>query len=76
MYILCKFHFYELGLCNSFLNQLGFSKIMKKYDKITSRNASKAYLEMVDKSDLGSSDVVSYEPFSVCHVRVFATGYH
>ncbi|CBI22249.3 unnamed protein product, partial [Vitis vinifera] len=39
-----------------FLNQLAFSKIMKKYDKITSRNASKAYLEMVDNSPIGSSD--------------------
>ncbi|KAM7279329.1 hypothetical protein ACFE04_006463 [Oxalis oulophora] len=48
----------------SFLNQLAFSKIMKKYDKTTSRNASKAYMEMVDKSDLGSSDVVSYQTFS------------
>ncbi|KAF7136602.1 hypothetical protein RHSIM_Rhsim08G0071200 [Rhododendron simsii] len=39
-----------------FLNLLAFSKIMKKYDKITSRNASKAYLEMIDKSYIGSSD--------------------
>ncbi|GMP28808.1 hypothetical protein CsSME_00004200 [Camellia sinensis var. sinensis] len=39
-----------------FLNQLAFSKIMKKYDKITSRNASKAYLEMVDKSFIGTCD--------------------
>ncbi|KAK4488451.1 hypothetical protein RD792_004215 [Penstemon davidsonii] len=43
----------------SFLNMLAFSKIMKKYDKITSRNASKSYLEMVDKSYLGSSDEVN-----------------
>ncbi|XP_019195155.1 PREDICTED: phosphate transporter PHO1 homolog 3-like [Ipomoea nil] len=42
-----------------FLNTLAFSKIMKKYDKITSRKASRSYLEMVDKSDLGSSDEVS-----------------
>ncbi|KAI8541671.1 hypothetical protein RHMOL_Rhmol08G0080300 [Rhododendron molle] len=42
-----------------FLNILAFSKIMKKYDKITSRNASKAYLEMIDKSYLGSSDEVT-----------------
>lgn len=42
----------------SFLNQLGFSKIMKKYDKITSRNASKAYLEMVENSYLSQSDEV------------------
>ncbi|CAL5396471.1 unnamed protein product [Camellia sinensis] len=43
----------------SFLNVLAFSKIMKKYDKITSRNASKAYLKMVDNSYLGSSDEVN-----------------
>ncbi|MCD7447328.1 hypothetical protein HAX54_027192 [Datura stramonium] len=41
-----------------FLNVLAFSKIMKKYDKTTSRKASKSYSEMVDKSDLGNSDVV------------------
>nr|GLL39194.1 phosphate transporter PHO1 homolog 9 isoform X2 [Ipomoea trifida] len=41
-----------------FLNTLAFSKIMKKYDKITSRKASRSYLEMVDKSYLGSSDEV------------------
>ncbi|KAI8020277.1 hypothetical protein LOK49_LG04G03852 [Camellia lanceoleosa] len=36
--------------CFSLLNLLAFSKIMKKYDTITSRNTSKAYLEMIDKS--------------------------
>ncbi|THG04267.1 hypothetical protein TEA_030074 [Camellia sinensis var. sinensis] len=41
------------------LNMLAFSKIMKKYDKTTSRNASKAYLKMVDNSYLGSFDEVS-----------------
>ncbi|KAE8023211.1 hypothetical protein FH972_008937 [Carpinus fangiana] len=40
----------------SFLNTLAFSKIMKKYDKITSRKASKSYMKMVDNSFLGSSD--------------------
>ncbi|PIN04430.1 hypothetical protein CDL12_23034 [Handroanthus impetiginosus] len=45
------------GYC--FLNMLAFSKIMKKYDKITSRNASKSYVEAVDKSYLGSSDEVN-----------------
>ncbi|GMN29546.1 hypothetical protein TIFTF001_047949 [Ficus carica] len=51
----------KLGLLKSycFMNQLAFSKIMKKYDKITLRNASKAYLEMVDKSYLGSCDEVT-----------------
>ncbi|KAF8408130.1 hypothetical protein HHK36_007272 [Tetracentron sinense] len=43
----------------SFLNLLAFSKIMKKYDKITSRNASKSYLKMVDNSYIGSSDGVT-----------------
>ncbi|KAL5767859.1 hypothetical protein ACOSQ2_014642 [Xanthoceras sorbifolium] len=40
----------------SFLNLLAFSKIMKKYDKITSRRASASYMKMVDNSYLGSSD--------------------
>ncbi|CAK7326126.1 unnamed protein product [Dovyalis caffra] len=43
----------------SFLNTLAFSKIMKKYDKITTRNASKFYMKMVDNSYLGSSDEVT-----------------
>ncbi|XP_028762025.1 phosphate transporter PHO1 homolog 3 [Neltuma alba] len=43
----------------SFLNTLAFSKIMKKYDKITSRSAAKAYVSMVDNSFLGSSDEVT-----------------
>ncbi|KAG9451385.1 hypothetical protein H6P81_011350 [Aristolochia fimbriata] len=43
----------------SFLNLLAFSKIMKKYDKIASRNASRSYLIMVDNSYLGSSDEVT-----------------
>ncbi|KAL4348871.1 hypothetical protein GQ457_17G015760 [Hibiscus cannabinus] len=43
----------------SFLNTLAFSKIMKKYDKITSRNASKTYMNMVDGSYLGSSEEVT-----------------
>ncbi|KAL5761719.1 hypothetical protein ACOSP7_017983 [Xanthoceras sorbifolium] len=42
-----------------FLNTLAFSKIMKKYDKITSRNASKSYMKMVDNSYLGSSEEVT-----------------
>ncbi|KAH7858067.1 hypothetical protein Vadar_019627 [Vaccinium darrowii] len=43
----------------SFLNVLAFSKIMKKYDKITSRSASKSYLRMVENSYLDSSDGVT-----------------
>ncbi|KAK0574007.1 hypothetical protein LWI29_016834 [Acer saccharum] len=42
-----------------FLNTMAFSKIMKKYDKISSRNASKSYMKMVDNSYLGSSDEVT-----------------
>ncbi|XP_061370886.1 phosphate transporter PHO1 homolog 3-like isoform X2 [Gastrolobium bilobum] len=53
--------YYKLQLLKkySFLNILAFSKIMKKYDKITSRGAAKAYMKMVDKSNLGSSDEVT-----------------
>ncbi|XP_030956494.1 phosphate transporter PHO1 homolog 3-like isoform X2 [Quercus lobata] len=43
----------------SFLNTLAFSKIMKKYDKITSRKASKSYMKMVDNSYFGSSDEIT-----------------
>ncbi|KAL1202615.1 Phosphate transporter PHO1-like protein [Cardamine amara subsp. amara] len=42
----------------SFLNLLAFSKILKKYDKITSRDATKPYMKVVDSSYLGSSDEV------------------
>ncbi|KAK7400895.1 hypothetical protein VNO78_12204 [Psophocarpus tetragonolobus] len=43
----------------TFLNVLAFSKIMKKYDKITSRGAAKTYMKMVDKSCIGSSDEIT-----------------
>ncbi|XP_075659703.1 phosphate transporter PHO1 homolog 3-like isoform X7 [Castanea sativa] len=43
----------------SFLNTLAFSKIMKKYDKITSRKASKSYMKMVDNSYFGSSEEIT-----------------
>ncbi|XP_042057039.1 phosphate transporter PHO1 homolog 3-like [Salvia splendens] len=43
----------------SFLNIMAFSKIMKKYDKVAERSASKSYMRMVDNSYLGSSDEVS-----------------
>ncbi|KAL1804300.1 hypothetical protein ACET3Z_032947 [Daucus carota] len=43
----------------SFLNIMAFSKIMKKYDKITSRYASKSYMKMVESSYLGSSEEVT-----------------
>ncbi|OIS99170.1 PREDICTED: phosphate transporter PHO1 homolog 9-like [Nicotiana attenuata] len=59
-----------------FLNMLAFSKIMKKYDKITSRKASKSYLEMVDKSYLGSSDEVSklIERVEATFIKHFVNG--
>ncbi|XP_062106606.1 phosphate transporter PHO1 homolog 3-like [Humulus lupulus] len=59
-----------------FMNQLAFSKIMKKYDKISTRSAAKAYLEMVDKSYLGSSDEVSklMERVEPTFIKHFANG--
>ncbi|KAL5722932.1 hypothetical protein ACHQM5_006389 [Ranunculus cassubicifolius] len=42
-----------------FLNLLAFSKILKKYDKVSSRNASKSYMNVVDNSYIGSSDEVT-----------------
>ncbi|KAK2636156.1 hypothetical protein Ddye_030948 [Dipteronia dyeriana] len=58
----------------SFLNTMAFSKIMKKYDKITSRSASKSYMKMVDNSYLGSSDEVTklMERVEVTFVKHFS----
>ncbi|KAL6520404.1 hypothetical protein OROMI_032584 [Orobanche minor] len=68
----------ELRLLKSycFLNMLAFSKIMKKYDKITSRSASKAYLEMVDESYIGSSDEVNklIEKLEATFIKHFSNG--
>ncbi|KAL5722924.1 hypothetical protein ACHQM5_006382 [Ranunculus cassubicifolius] len=60
----------------SFLNILAFSKIMKKYDKITARHASKSYLKMVDNSYLGSSDEVNklIERVEATFIKHFANG--
>ncbi|KAF2570983.1 hypothetical protein F2Q70_00002467 [Brassica cretica] len=53
----------------SFLNVLALSKILKKYDKVTSRDAAKSYMTMVDNSCLGSSDetmlIVLILPFNI-----------
>ncbi|VVA20084.1 PREDICTED: phosphate transporter PHO1 [Prunus dulcis] len=59
-----------------FLNQLAFSKIMKKYDKISSRNASKVYLNMVDNSYLGSCDEVTriMERVEATFIKHFTNG--
>ncbi|XP_073130339.1 phosphate transporter PHO1 homolog 7-like isoform X2 [Henckelia pumila] len=53
-------YYQQLGLLKRYrlLNMLAFSKIMKKYDKITSRAASKTYLLIIDNSDLGGSNEV------------------
>ncbi|KAG6578567.1 Phosphate transporter PHO1-like 9, partial [Cucurbita argyrosperma subsp. sororia] len=60
----------------SLLNKLAVSKIMKKYDKITSRKASKAYLEMVEKSPLGSILEVTglIERVEAVFIKHFADG--
>ncbi|ESQ32597.1 hypothetical protein EUTSA_v10005314mg [Eutrema salsugineum] len=61
-----------------FLNQLAFSKILKKYDKTTSRNASKPYLNTVDHSYLGSCDEVSrlMPRVEATFIKHFANGNH
>ena len=59
----------------SFLNVLAFSKILKKYDKVTSRNATKSYMKMIDNSYLGGSDEVKKEeclPFDSYYVSPFS----
>ncbi|KAI3976327.1 hypothetical protein MKX01_021869, partial [Papaver californicum] len=42
------------------MNLLALSKVMKKYDKITLRGASKSYLRAVDNSYIGSSDETNH----------------
>ncbi|KAL1194421.1 Phosphate transporter PHO1-like protein [Cardamine amara subsp. amara] len=61
-----------------FLNQLGFAKILKKYDKTTSRNASKLYLNTVDRSYLGRCDEVSrlMSRVEATFIKHFANGNH
>ncbi|KAL5095866.1 hypothetical protein RYX36_000193 [Vicia faba] len=62
----------------SFLNLLAFSKIMKKYDKVSLRNASKDYLKMVDSSCVGSSDEVNrlMDRVERAFIKHFANGNH
>ncbi|KAI3433026.1 uncharacterized protein J3R85_007209 [Psidium guajava] len=43
----------------SFMNLSAFSKILKKYEKITTRRAARSHMEIVDNSYLGSSDEVT-----------------
>ncbi|KAH7315041.1 hypothetical protein KP509_21G031500 [Ceratopteris richardii] len=49
-----------LGLLKSFssLNMLAFGKILKKYDKVTNRNASLPYLKALERSRLNNSNKV------------------
>nr|ANY26941.1 phosphate transporter PHO1-like protein 9 [Fragaria x ananassa] len=61
-----------------FLNQLAFSKIMKKHDKITLRNASKVHLHMMETSYLGTCDDVTrlMERVETTFIKHFANGNH
>ncbi|XP_060208125.1 phosphate transporter PHO1 homolog 5-like [Lycium barbarum] len=43
----------------SFMNLSAFSKILEKYEKITSRKVMRPYMKVVDNSYIGSSDEVS-----------------
>ncbi|KAK7295400.1 hypothetical protein RJT34_18307 [Clitoria ternatea] len=72
------YHKLRLLKSYSFLNLLAFSKIMKKYDKVSSRNASQDYLKMVDSSHVGSSDEVHRLMERVEHafIKHFANGNH
>lgn len=51
-----------LGLLKTFssLNMLAFGKILKKYDKVTSRNASSPYLKALERSRLNNSNKVDH----------------
>ncbi|KAH6792001.1 hypothetical protein C2S52_002478 [Perilla frutescens var. hirtella] len=61
-----------------FLNMLAFSKIMNKYDKITSRSASNACLGMLNNSYLATSDEVHKltERLESTFIMHFANGDH
>ncbi|KAF3665147.1 Phosphate transporter PHO1 -like protein 10 [Capsicum annuum] len=60
----------------SYMNLSAFSKILKKYEKITSRKAARSYLKMVDNSYLGSSEEFKFMPsqfpgfFSGCSIAL------
>ncbi|KAG7033183.1 Phosphate transporter PHO1-like 9, partial [Cucurbita argyrosperma subsp. argyrosperma] len=60
----------------SFLNTLAISKILKKYEKITSRKVSKVYLDMVDKSPLGCTIELTrlIERVEAAFIKHFANG--
>ncbi|XP_027913347.1 phosphate transporter PHO1 homolog 10-like isoform X2 [Vigna unguiculata] len=62
----------------SFMNLSAFSKIMKTYEKRTSRAASTAYMTVVDNSYLGSSDEVNFllEKVESTFIRNFTHSNH
>ncbi|XP_047167317.1 phosphate transporter PHO1 homolog 10-like [Vigna umbellata] len=62
----------------SFMNLSAFSKIMKTYEKRTSRAASAAYMTVVDNSYLGSSDEVNFllEKVESTFIRNFTRSNH
>ncbi|TXG70201.1 hypothetical protein EZV62_005136 [Acer yangbiense] len=68
--------YHKIGLLKSysFLNILAFSKIMKKYDKITLRSESTCYMNMVDNSYIGSSDELTklMERVEVAFIKHFS----
>ncbi|KAL8547716.1 hypothetical protein ACS0TY_007149 [Phlomoides rotata] len=43
----------------SFMNLSAFSKILKKYEKITSRTVARSYMKIVEDSYIGSSEEVT-----------------
>ncbi|XP_017980093.1 PREDICTED: phosphate transporter PHO1 homolog 3 isoform X1 [Theobroma cacao] len=61
-----------------FMNILSFSKIMKKYDKITSRRASRNYMRIVDNSYLGGFDEVTklMERVEATFIKHFSNSNH
>ncbi|KAI9159876.1 hypothetical protein LWI28_002771 [Acer negundo] len=68
--------YHKIGLLKSysFLNILAFSKIMKKYDKISSRSESTCYMNMMDNSYIGSSDELTklMERVEVAFIKHFS----
>ncbi|KAJ6689969.1 hypothetical protein OIU85_006272 [Salix viminalis] len=58
----------------SYMNLEAFSKIMKKYEKISSRRASRSYMKTVDNSCLGNSDEVNglLERVEATFIKYFA----
>ncbi|XP_057839146.2 phosphate transporter PHO1 homolog 9 [Cryptomeria japonica] len=76
----CIAFYQKLTLLKSYssLNLLAFSKIMKKYDKISGRRTSRSYLNIVEKSYLISSEEVNtlLKRVEEMFTKHFATGIH